>query len=78
MCNNFYNSRLVFLTVSLFVSRITQILLLGSSGKNKKMDLSPTYIPLSFKNDLDHHLDTKKINLDFSIFLLLHALFLFK
>ena len=36
------------------------------------MGRGPKYISLNFENDLDHRLDTK--NLDFPIYLLLHAL----
>ena len=39
-----------------------QILLVRSSYKIEKMDLSQPYIPLNFQTDLDHCLDTKIIS----------------
>ena len=65
----------VHLSACLFVSRSTQILLFGAfPEKNKKIGLSPTQIPLSFESNLDDRLDTKRNHLDFTIYLLLHAL----
>ena len=49
---------IIFMTVYLFVSSITQILLVRPFLK--KSDHWSWSIPLNFESDRDHHLDTKK------------------
>ena len=40
-----------------------------------RMSPVPTWIPLNFETDLDHHLNTKKVrDLNFPIYLLIGAL----
>ena len=53
------------LSVSLYVSRITQILLFGMSLRKSEDWSWPNLAPLKFESDLDHHLDTKTKNPDF-------------
>ena len=60
----------VSLFIGLFVSRIMQIKLVGSSPKNVKnhqIGLGPTYIPLNFESDLDHILDTTNTAGDYNL-----------
>ena len=65
-----------FITICLFVGRITQIMLLVGSSEKNESKLDPTLIPLSSESDLDNFLSTKNIDdPDFSIFLLLSHFF---
>ena len=49
----------VQLFVSLLVSRITQIPLVGSHEKNHQMGLGQTLIPVNFETDLDYWIQQK-------------------
>ena len=57
----------IIFIVNLFVNRSMPIL-----GKNQKIGLGLTWIPLNFEGDLNHRLDIKN-NLDFPTYLLLHG-----
>ena len=50
-----------YLSVHLFVRRITQILLVRVFTKTEKMGLDPTKFLLNFERDSDHCLGIKKV-----------------